>query len=254
MTDNLYNDIKYNLMTGAIAGTLGTLVSHPFDTIKVHLQTNTKMNIRSRNLYNNTRWFYSGMSPSIIGYTVEKSLIFGTYFSLCEIFNLDQSNIYHTFGAGLTSGLIASFSITIAEQIKIDKQLKQQTKYNFKHLYKGLKYTMAREGIGFGIYFNAYNQLSNYYNNDNNHKLYKTALIGGASAFIAWIPIYPIDINKTRIQAVKGNNLLHDLKMSNTFKSKIKLLYGGYHIAMLRTIPFHSTCFVVYDLSKQYKN
>lgn len=251
-------DFLYHYIGGTVAGVAGTLISQPFDTCKIYLQTKRKLDFSSRNLIQNIRFLYRGATPSFIGYGIEKSLVFGTYSSACNIFKLNEHNFSHTFFAGLIAGLTASLSIAPAEQIKTDMQLKNKTQYNFKYLYKGLKYTSAREGIGFSIYFTVYNQISKYYNKNEkdcfSYKLFKAGIIGGLSAFIAWIPIYPIDVNKTLIQSGDGlNKLKEELKSKNIF-GKIKRLYKGYPYGMMRAIPFHSTCFVVFEIVKYYKD
>jgi solute carrier family 25 carnitine/acylcarnitine transporter 20/29 len=255
---NLLHDCGYYYVGGTLAGFAGTMISQPFDTCKVHLQTKRPINFRERSFIQNVNWAYRGATPSIIGLGIEKSLVFGTYMTMCNLFQLDEHNVYHTFAAGLVSGLAASLSITAAEQLKTDKQLGKPSRYNLGYLYKGLGYTSAREGIGFSIYFTAYNQLNKYFNQNDKDtfgiKLLKSGALGACSAFIAWIPIYPIDINKTRIQSgdLFGKGLLTEFKQARGL-GKIKIFYGGYHIAMMRAVPFHATCFMVFEVLKYYK-
>lgn len=254
---DFFKDLLFNAGIGLIAGSVATIISHPFDTIKIHIQIKKDFNFKSRTFIQNIKWFYSGVTPCIIGYSIEKSLIFGTYLTLVNNLKLDKQNILHTFFAGLTSGLVASISITAFEQIKTDLQLKQPISFRISHLYKGLYYTAAREGIGFSIYFNVYNQFNNSRNNmDSNFmKHFKTALVGSLSAFLAWIPIYPIDINKSRVQSniSFSTGLIAELISTEGFRKKFSVLYRGYHIAMLRSIPFHSTCFVIFEIANDYK-
>lgn len=252
------SDFLYHYIGGTIAGVAGTLISQPFDTCKIHLQTKRKLDFASKNFFQKIKFLYRGATPSFIGYGIEKSLVFGTYSTTCNVFKLDEHNFSHTFFAGLITGLTASLSIVPAEQIKTDMQLKNKTQYNFKYLYKGLKYTSAREGIGFSIYFTVYNQFTKYYNKNEkdsfSYKLLKAGIIGGLSAFVAWIPIYPIDVNKSLIQSGDGlNKLKEELKSKNIF-GKVKRLYKGYSYGMMRAIPFHSTCFVVFEIVKHRKN
>jgi hypothetical protein len=255
---NIFYDCGYYYIGGTVAGFVGTIISQPFDTCKVHLQTKRPINFRERTFFENIKWAYRGATPSIIGFGIEKSLVFGTYMTVCNVFDLDEHNIYHTFGAGLISGLTASLSITAAEQLKTDKQLGKKSEYNIKYLYKGLRYTSAREGIGFSIYFSAYNQLSKYFNQKEKDsfctKIFKSGVLGACSAFIAWIPIYPIDINKTRIQSDDKfeKSLLTEFKQTKGF-GKFKIFYGGYHYAMMRAVPFHATCFMVFEILKYCK-
>ena len=238
-----------------MAGTAGTLVSQPFDTCKIHLQTGRKLNIKSRTFFQNIAWAYKGVTPSIIGYSIEKCLVFGTYTTANKYSSYlwkDNSCFKIPF-SGFIAGLVASLSISPFEQIKTDRQLGNKTMYNYSHLYKGLKYTAMRESIGFSIYFSAYDQLRKQFSSDKDEfylNLIKSGFYGALSAFIAWIPIYPIDLNKTRIQSGdQFGNFMQELKMQ---PNKLKFLYRGYHFAMMRAIPFHSTCFVCYELMKYY--
>lgn len=257
-----YDDIAYHVCVGATAGSIATIISQPFDTVKTHLQNKAKFsdiihNIKHRTFGGNILWFYSGMKPSIVGYTIEKTFIFGVYSIIQDYFHLNENNILHRTGDGFISGLIASPSITVFEQLKIDRQMKLKTKYNIDHLFKGWKYTACRESIGFSIYFNIFHVMTKQYNQNENdgfwYQTAKTAGIGGLSAVLSWIPIYPYDINKTRIQSGGSGGLLNEFRNANGIINRCSVFYRGYHIAMLRTIPFHATCFVIWDWSKRYK-
>jgi hypothetical protein len=248
-------DCLYFYAGGLMAGTAGTLVSQPFDTCKIYLQTGRKMNINSRTLIGNVAWAYKGVTPSIVGYSIEKCLVFGTYTTTHKYskYLFENNDSFRIPFSGFMAGCVASLSIAPFEQIKTDQQLGNKTKYNYSHLYKGLKYTTMRESIGFSIYFSVYDQLRKQFSSDKDEfylNLFKSGIYGALSAFIAWIPIYPIDMNKTRIQSGdKFDNFMHELKMQ---PNKLKFLYKGYHFAMMRAIPFHSTCFVCYELMKHF--
>jgi hypothetical protein len=136
------------------------------------------------------------------------------------------------------SGMIGSFSIAPAEQLTIDKQQNRKC-YSLKHLYQGLYLTMARESIGFSIYFTIYDQLSSKYNNDKN--ISNTILIAIPSIVSAWIVICPIDKIKTNIQS--GTKV----DMHNIFAG-----YKGFKYALMRAIPFHCTCFATFEYTKKY--
>lgn len=234
---------------GFVAGTIGTLVSQPFDTCKIHLQAGKSMEFNKRSFLQNIKWAYKGTMPSIIGYSIEKCLVFGTYTTVYSHTSQFYTGIFNNIFAGFISGLIASLSIAPFEQIKIDRQLHNKTIISSEHLFKGLKYTAARESIGFSIYFSTYELLKkNFLSNHENYYFLKIGLFGALSAFISWIPIYPLDMNKTKIQSGKNNQFFYELKSQNSIKHKIKFLYNGYHFAMLRAIPFHSTCFVCYEI------
>jgi len=239
------SDYLYMYFGGVIAGTVGTLVSQPFDTCKIHLQSNTKLNFSSRTFLENCKYMYKGVVPSIIGYSIEKSLVFGTYTFVNKYFELDEKNILHSSMAGFISGSVAALSTTPFEQLKINKQLSLQNNYSISKLYSGFRWTVMRESIGFSIYFSVYNQMIGLYG--DTPSTFWIGVSGAISAFIAWIPIYPIDTNKTLIQSGKYKDCVKKT-------ISIASLYNGYGYAMMRAIPFHSTCFIVYEMVKKNKN
>ena len=225
-------DYKKYYVYGTISGTMATCVSHPFFTLKTRLQNNEPIKF-SNNVIFNTRLLYSGFVRSCIGYSIEKALVFGTYNTIINKFNLDRHNIYHTGFSGFLSGIIASLSITPFEQLTIDKQ-RNVKKYSLFHLYKGLVPTMARESVGFAIYFTIYDQLSKKI---NPHKEVNKTILSGCVAIIgAWAIITPLDKIKTNIQSNTKIDV-HNLVTA----------YKGFQFALMRAIPFHVTCFVVFE-------
>lgn len=226
-------DYLHYYINGTIAGCTGTIVSHPFFTLKTTLQNGMNLDMTSRNFFQNFKWLYKGFIPSFIGYGIEKTLIFGTYNTILSHFKLDRSNIIHSGFAGFSSGIIASLSITPFEQLTINKQLSIKN-HSIKHLYQGLKPTIARESVGFTIYFSVYEQLSKKYNQEKN--VYKTIVNGTLAIISAWSIITPLDKIKTNIQSgvkVDVHNVL--------------TAYKGFNFALMRAIPFHTTCFVVFE-------
>jgi H+/Cl- antiporter ClcA len=104
LISSLFGDCLYYYVGGTLAGPVGTLISQPFDTCKIHLQTKRPLNILSRTFGENIVWVYRGTTPSIIGYGVEKSLVFGTYSAMCRVVQLDEHNGKNIFFAGLVAG------------------------------------------------------------------------------------------------------------------------------------------------------
>lgn len=223
MANNNY--YKYYI-NGMLSGCVATVISHPFFTIKTCLQN-------GQPYQKNLKFLYRGFNRAFIGYGIEKTLVFGTYNSIITKMNFDHNNVLHSSMAGFLSGLVGSLSITVAEQLTIDKQ-RGIRNYNLFHLYKGLIPTMYRESLGFTIYFTVYDQLSKKFNKSK--KTMSTMLIGTLAITSAWSIITPIDKIKTNIQSgVKID--VHNLATA----------YKGFQFALMRAIPFHVTCFVVFE-------
>ena len=225
-------------MYGTVAGVIATTATHPFFTLKTYLQNNEYPPFTNK-FSHNFKLLYSGYVRSCIGYSIEKSLVFGTYNMIINKFNLERNNSFHTCTAGLLSGIFASFSITPFEQLTIDKQ-KNIKNFSIIHLYKGLYPTLIRESVGFSIYFTVYDNISYIIN--PNKDMYKTICIGSLSIVSAWCIITPIDKIKTNIQS----NTKIDIK-------NIISAYKGFKYALMRAVPFHVICFIVFEELQKIK-
>jgi solute carrier family 25 carnitine/acylcarnitine transporter 20/29 len=234
----LTNDFIY----GMCGGTLGTFISHPFDTIKTRIQSN-KVNsimqaIKLKNLY-------SGITPPMIGIMLEKSIVFGFY-------NKSKEYGYSTFWSGIIGGFMSTLIVTPVDRVKIIFQNKEKLSLiKISTLYRGFIPTVCRETPGFGIYFSTYQYLTTNYNKNN--ELYKSFCFGSMSGLNAWIFIYPSDLIKTKMQS---NSLcLHETIKSiyyDTLHIGLHNFYKGFKLAILRAMPLHGGVFLGYELSKKY--
>jgi solute carrier family 25 carnitine/acylcarnitine transporter 20/29 len=225
-------------LAGAVSGMCGLTLSHPFDTIKTHIQNNKKININPINLYR-------GLLPPLLGIGIEKAFVFGTY-------NLTNKH-FNTFTSGCIAGLSASVVVTPYERLKTLLQMNNKiTNINLKFLYTGFSATLTREIPGFGIYFSVYENGKKYFYH-NNITTSGSFLLGGLSGAIAWIFIYPQDIIKTKIQSSLTNYKIKDLIHNIYSSGGIKQFYKGFHLALLRAIPLHAGTFCTMEyLQKKF--
>jgi solute carrier family 25 carnitine/acylcarnitine transporter 20/29 len=247
------NDFTY----GIFGGLSGTLISHPFDTIKSRIQSNKATTIKQAVKIGK---LYSGITPPLVGIMLEKSIVFGFY---------EKSKYWglNNFWSGLVGGLMSTIIVTPVDRLKINYQnqeLKLQNMENIKkilapkNLYKGFTPTIFRETPGFGIYFSTYNYLTNNFNSTNNNG--KTFLFGALSGLSAWIFIYPSDLIKTKYQSTHNELSLPNTigkiwstnNSSNNPVQAIKNFYKGFNLAILRAIPLHGGVFLGYELAKKY--
>jgi hypothetical protein len=230
------SDYVYNYIYGGVSGGIAAFVSHPAFRIKTACQNNEILN---RNMYFNPRWLFTGVTRAMLGYSIEKMIIFGTVNTL-------KSHGANDTIAGFIAGLLASLTITPFEQLTIDKGNNIKC-FNIKHLYKGLLPTAFRESLGFAVHFTVYGYLSDNFNKEKDW--YKTIFCGVGAVLGGWGTITPLDRIKTRIQS--GNND-KEAKLS-VFKT-IQRSYTGFHFALMRAIPFHVTCFLVIEYLNKNKN
>jgi solute carrier family 25 carnitine/acylcarnitine transporter 20/29 len=239
----LSNDFMY----GLCGGFTGTILSHPFDTVKTRIQTNTVSTIRGAI---KMKSLYAGLTAPLIGIMFEKSIVFGFY---------DKSKQYgfNNFTSGLIGGFMSTVVVTPIDRIKISYQ--NNEKLVIRNLYKGFTPTIFRETPGFGIYFYTYNKLKERFNDSKSAS--KTFLFGAISGLSAWIFIYPSDLIKTNYQSGQNGNrtLTETIKAiigtnnpNNSINKGFKNLYKGFNLAIMRAMPLHGGVFLGYELAKKY--
>jgi len=222
------NDFIY----GLIGGLTGTIISHPFDTIKTRIQSEIAINIKSAI---KMKKLYSGITPPLFGIMLEKSIVFGFYEKM-KILG------YNDFISGLVGGFISTVIVTPIDRLKINYQNK--TSIKITSLYKGFIPTIFRETPGFGIYFSTYNYLNKNYNSNN--YLWNNFIFGSISGLTSWIFIYPSDLIKTKFQSSTNISLINVIKNIGIFN-----FYRGFSLAIMRAMPLHGGVFLGYELSKR---
>ena len=219
------SDYVKNYINGAVSGSVAAFVSHPFFRLKVAMQNEETITLKTNS---NVKWLYNGVNRAMVGYGIEKMLIFGTYNSLTK------HNVNPTV-AGFISGIVASLSITPAEQLIIDKGLNVKC-LSLKHLYSGLLPTLGRESLGFAVHFTVYDYVSSKYNKER--EILKTIVCGTCAVIVGWGTVVPLDRIKTQVQTGKFDIKTYDIRKS----------YSGFGFALMRAIPFHVTCFVMMEM------
>ena len=232
--------MAFDYLMGAIAGTFGVFISHPFDTIKSNIQNNQIVKYGLKNLY-------KGLIPPLIGTSVEKSIVFGTYNNLKNKYELP------IYICGGISGFIACFIITPYERIKILQQnsINLTKQITIKSLYSGFSMCVLRDSLGFAIYFSNYEYLKQKLYTNNNQPITKLGafLLGGSSGLISWVFIYPQDKIKTIIQSQNIDSKINIKEIiTNINKQGLKSFYNGFHFALFRAIPLHAGTFMMYEI------
>jgi hypothetical protein len=243
----ILNDFTY----GLCGGLCGTIISHPFDTIKTRIQSNKVPSIKQAIQIGK---LYSGIIPPLVGIMLEKSIVFGFY-------EKSKSIGFNNFFSGIIGGFISTLVVTPVDRLKINyqnRELKLLNVLTIKNLYKGFTPTIFRETPGFGIYFSTYNFLTEKFNKSGDN--FKTFGFGSLSGLSAWMFIYPSDLIKTNYQS--NNN---DLTLPNTIKKIWSLnndsnnvirgfrnFYKGFSLAIMRAMPLHGGVFLGYETAKKY--
>ena len=216
---------------GYLGGMAGIVVSHPFDTMKTHIQ-------EGKSVPRSLMKLYRGISAPLVGVGLEKAMVFGVY-----------HNTYAYTGSfalsGALSGLTASLVVTPFERMKILWQTGQNFVGSGGGIFKGIGATLTRETPGFAIYFSIYERLKAH---DPNFKPVHGFVYGMLAGAGAWIFIYPQDRIKTHIQASR------DIGYKQAIADIIAKgnIYRGFSLALLRAVPLHATAFMTMELCKKY--
>ncbi|XP_070577659.1 mitochondrial basic amino acids transporter-like [Ptychodera flava] len=221
---------------GCLGGIAGVVVGHPFDTVKVRLQTQAS----GRALYKGTFHcfatiikkesmfgLYKGMASPLVGLTFINAIVFGVQGNVLRMF--ENSTIFSNFIAGAVAGGLQCVICSPMELAKTRVQIQGQgesRKFYTTHsheykgsidcirriyqvegirgCYRGMVTTLLREVPGFGVYFASYEFFCSTLEKRNPGQhlgLGPLLVAGGASGMCSWMSTYPVDVIKSRIQA-----------------------------------------------------
>eukprot|EP01090_Pellita_catalonica_P021463 TRINITY_DN8043_c0_g1_i1.p1 TRINITY_DN8043_c0_g1~~TRINITY_DN8043_c0_g1_i1.p1 ORF type:complete len:280 (-),score=10.64 TRINITY_DN8043_c0_g1_i1:461-1300(-) len=262
---------------GAVGGILGLGVSYPLDSVKVHLQTKTdlQVNLRSTFQYVREQGFfkiYRGVLAPCIGGGMIKATAFGSKHFLTEYLHL--SLFTSSFGAGAMACIV----VTPVERIKILMQSTSKRVFTNSlscaihmirnhgalALFRGFNATLLRDTPGYGIYFYSYEIIKSFLvpeRNQSSHILRSIGIMlsGGISGVVCWIAVYPFDIAKSRIQAEYGVTAASRAStwriLRQAFSHEgLSGLSRGMPFALSRAFLNHCVVFLAYESFVLYTN
>ncbi|KRY37674.1 Protein dif-1 [Trichinella spiralis] len=262
-----------NFLAGGIGGVCCVVTGHPFDTIKVRLQTasaatggtSTLSCLKKTVVEEGVLALYKGMAAPVVGVAP----LFALYFFGCSIGKrLQQTNadeqlsILKTFNAGALSGMMTTLIVAPGERIKCLLQVQHQhqgseAKYTgpvdvFKKLYKeggirsiyrGTVATLLRDVPASGAYLATYEFLMrSMKSSDDTGELSvsKTLLAGGVAGLANWAVALPQDVLKSRLQIAPSGmypNGMRDVARQLIREEGPLALYRGFTPVMLRAFP-----------------
>jgi len=266
-----------------IAGGCGGLsllaVGHPFDTIKVRVQTQPEIYGNAGNALKMTlakegpKGLYRGVAALVPGIAPVFALSFMGYGHGKQIFGTESTS--GIMAAGFFSAFYTTALIGPGERIKCVAQTTD--KYGkgaldvAKGLYKeggargilkGSGMTLARDGFGGAFYYGAYEILKQDYLKKHNLKeselpVTQTILFGGLGGMAMWITAMPIDNVKSRIQTAPEGVTSRQVMAQIAGEVKAngpKVVYRGLGVTLARAFPANAACFVGYEQSKKFLN
>ena len=285
-----------DLLAGGAGGVCAVVVGHPFDLVKVRLQTSDK------GVYNGAidcvrktiareglrRGLYAGVSAPLVGVTPMFAVSFWGYgvgkrlverVSDVEVKNgVKQYTIGQISAAGFFSAIPMTAITAPFERVKVllqiqgQKELKpgEKPKYNggvdvvrqlykeggIRSVFRGSAMTLARDGPGSAAYFAVYEYVKRSLspkdaNGNATGELSLSAVMtaGGAAGVAMWIPVFPVDTIKSRLQSAEGRPTIGGTISSVYRSGGVKAFFPGFGPALARAVPANAATFLGVELA-----
>ncbi|KAK8183355.1 mitochondrial carrier domain-containing protein [Phyllosticta capitalensis] len=281
------------LAAGGVGGICAVVVGHPFDLVKVRLQTAEKgvysgaMDVVRKTIAREgmVRGLYAGVSAPLVGVTPMFAVSFWGYDlgkQLVSSFSTVENNQYsvaQVSSAGFFSAIPMTLITAPFERVKVLLQIQGQKtlapgekpKYSggldvVRHLYReggmrsvfrGSAMTLARDGPGSAAYFATYEVIKRRLTPKNPDgspgKLSLTAVMaaGGAAGVAMWIPVFPVDTVKSRLQSAEGNVTVGGVVRQLWKAGGAKAFFPGIGPAMCRAVPANAATFLGVEVAQK---
>lgn len=276
-----------DFISGFNGGVAGVLVGHPFDTIKIRLQTQNSLNPRYTGALHcfssiirqeSPVGLFKGMATPIITIAGLTSVIFGT-FGFC-LRRLDEGKLSSHVLAGFGAGTVQSFLICPIELSKIKIQVQgigvkksnlNKQKYagsvdallkilkseGISGCYRGLGMTLIRDVPGYGIYFFVFEGVCRmflpYTPPGESLGVVPLLVAGGLSGVANWFCVYPFDVLKSRFQSDGTHKYSSyvDLVKKSYSQEGFRVFSRGLGITLVRAFPTCAAIFTSATLTKR---
>ncbi len=279
------NSVLASFGAGTVAGASGTLIGHPFDSLKVRLQVGRELVHQKYDL----AWMkqlYRGVVPPILTTGAMASINFTIYEASRSWLNTkyffaptQNSHLCSVFIAGCTSGAFVSLISTPISVIKIQQQVATEKnlvnsiidiykKSGIRGFYRGFSTMLVLESPGRGVYMCSYETCKSLiaYANDTqgraysdrsvttsqtSHRILSAALAG----IFSWLVVYPFDVVKARVQ-LDFNRKLYSSTWScavTTWREGgVRAMYRGIVYTLVRAGPVAGTILPIYEATKDW--
>lgn len=239
-----------DFIPGYLQGLSRVIVSHPFDYIRLYLQTNESKSIKHFLKNNNFKTLYRGVGIPLFSVPIDRAIQFKCYEYLNKEFN--------PFISGSLCGIVSSLFTLPTSYIcnnyilnknknDIIKFIKEISNINeFKKIYNGFKPEIMRSVVGTSIYLGVYGNMRDKFGNS----IYQSILNSSIAGISVWTITYPLETLKVEQQF--RNKSLKDIYKYRIKKYGFLNLWKGILPVYIRTIPSSIIGMVVYEESKKF--
>ncbi|GKZ17398.1 hypothetical protein AbraIFM66951_004698 [Aspergillus brasiliensis] len=288
-----------SLAAGAAGGVCAVVVGHPFDLVKVRLQTAEKgvysgaIDVVKRTVAREglARGLYAGVSAPLVGVTPMFAVSFWGYDvgktlvgKLSEV-RVENNTPQYTIGQISAAGFFSAIPMTLItapfERVKVLLQIQgqnppppgQKPKYSggldvvrqlyqeggIRSVFRGSAMTLARDGPGSAAYFAAYEYIKRTLtpkdaqgNVTGQLSMPAVLAAGGAAGIAMWIPVFPVDTIKSRLQSAPGRPTIGGTIRTVYANGGFKAFFPGFGPALARAVPANAATFAGVELAHQF--
>ncbi|KAL5966352.1 Mitochondrial carnitine/acylcarnitine carrier protein, partial [Taenia solium] len=268
------NTLK-SFWAGGFGGMCAVAAGHPFDTIKVRLQTMPRVRPGETPMYRGAfdcvvktvgkeglGGLYKGMLVPLFGATPLFAVCFFGFDLGKELLAHDAKNIKKNeiFFAGMLSGLFTTVLMAPGERIKCLLQVQNlglHPKYNgpvdvvrrlyleggVRSLFKGTAATLLRDVPASGVFFLSYEWIKELTSSavlKSDPGVAQTLFAGGMAGVFNWLIAIPPDVLKSRLQTAPEGKYPYGIRSvfeELLTKEGIPALYKGAAPVMVRAFP-----------------
>jgi hypothetical protein len=248
MPDDGFLSSQHHILGSAVAGFASTLLGHPLDVIKAHLQTNVELRSSYQVLRElQFRGLFRGITPPLFNAILMNTVMFSVFDEVNTIYR-------DPLVAGLLSGFATAMISTPTDYVKIQAQLHEKSirslirQTSFLSWYGGHLANLAREGVFTMTYLGLYHKIGDSICSDPNANLESNNLLwvavkSSVTGTMAWIVSYPFDTIKTIVQSGDSRSYYSITQQSMS----LSWLYKGCQTSTFRAILVTSSRMIAYE-------
>ncbi|KAK3597843.1 hypothetical protein CHS0354_029414 [Potamilus streckersoni] len=282
----------HDYIAGAVGGTAGLVVGHPFDTTKVQLQiqhhgkqySGTLDAIKHIHKFGWVQGFFRGLSWPVLSYGVVNSVFFGVYGNTLKFLEKDRTkrkssylNLYLAGCVGGTAQILIAIpvdyiKVVLQSQIPHDLGASNSMKLykgpiecvaavvkerGIVGMYKGGVAMAVREIPSYGIYCLTYEVLNVKMHEKrltDSKGIIASLLAGGVAGSVTWFSILPVDVIKSRYQADCNGEYkgFLDCAYKCYQEGGIRIFYRGCLVTCARAFLVNAVTFLAYSQTLKY--
>lgn len=275
--DSALADNVKSFAAGGFGGICAVLTGHPFDLVKVRLQTGLYKSsvqcVKETISKDGLRGLYRGVLPPLLGVTPMFAVSFWGYdvgkklvssFSGKAVENFEIKDIS-------TAGFISAIPTTLVaapfERVKVMMQIQEGAKSKsmggviaemyrtggIRSIFKGTVATLARDGPGSALYFATYEYVKKELSAPGEDlSLFAITTAGGCAGIAMWLGVFPIDTIKSTQQSSNVKVSISQATKSIYAKGGIKAFFPGVGPALARAFPANAATFLGVELARKF--